>query len=70
MNRRVDSYEREGFVRENAWAAEVLEYFMKYFKYLGEVTATTEQSRATAIKREFKDRSELIEDLSQSKKCL
>jgi len=43
--------------KENILTIKVLEYLMKYFKYLGEVTATTEQSRAIAIKREFKDRS-------------
>lgn len=43
---------------------------MKYFKYLGEVTVTTQQSRSIAIKREFKDRNELEEDFAASKMSL
>jgi hypothetical protein len=38
----------------------VLDYLMKYYKFLGEITVTTEESRSIAIKKEYKNRGELV----------
>jgi len=59
MKRLLKRYELIGlnYISDNKWTTKVLDYLMIYFKYLGEVTATTEQSRSIAIKKEFKNRS-------------
>lgn len=62
MNRVIKRYELNGeqYIKDNKWTAMVLDYLFKYYKYLGETTSTTEHSRSIAIKKEYKDRGELI----------